>query len=84
MITTSKTHAPFICPVAVATQGPAALCAVPPRNALHLLRSAAPNHLPHSCLRPEHRAMPATPRLRAAGARLRAPVAQPLENPAHA
>lgn len=84
MITTSKTHAPSICPLAVASQGPAALCAVPPRSAPHLLRRAAPNHRPHSCLRPLHRALPATPRLGAAGARLRAPAALPLENPAHA
>jgi hypothetical protein len=74
MITTSKTHAPSICPLAVASQGPAALCAVRPP---HLPRSIAPNHLPHSCLRPLQRAMPATPSLRH-------PTAQPLENPAHA
>ena len=84
MITTRKTHVPFICPVAVASQGPVALCAVPPRSALHLLRSAAPNHRPHSCLRTQHCTLPATPRLGAADARLRTPAAQPLENPVHA
>jgi hypothetical protein len=72
MITTSKTHLPSICPVAVAIQGPAALCRMLPRN-------IAPNRLPHSCLRSLHRAMPAVPSLRPSHGRT-----QTLENPAHA
>lgn len=84
MITTRKTHVPFICPAAVASQGQFALYAVPSRNALHLLRSTAPHHRPHSCLRPLHRTLPATPRLGATGAPLRTPAALPLESPVHA
>ena len=84
MIMKTPAQVPFTCPIAVTPDGPVALCAVPPRSALHLLRSAAPNHRPYSCLRPLHCARPATPRLGAADARLRAPTKLPLENPAHA
>ena len=84
MIMKNQAHVPFTCPLAVIPDGPAALCTVHPRDALNLLRSPVPKRPHHSCLRPLHRAMPATPSPRPAHGRILYPVALPLENPAHA